>query len=45
LSCNCQKDVILFGAPRDQRSDARITGILQNIDNLETTSLRPVDTV
>jgi len=28
-----------------QRSNARVTGILQNIDNLETTAARPVGTV
>ena len=28
-----------------QRTDARVTGILQNIDNLETTAARPIGTV
>jgi hypothetical protein len=32
------------GHPEVQRSNARVTGILQNIDNLETTAVRPVGT-
>jgi len=33
------------GYRETQRTDARVTGILQNIDNLETTAVRAVGTV
>ena len=33
------------GHPEIQRSNARVTGILQNIDNLETIGAKPIGTV
>ena len=33
------------GHPEIQRSKARVTGILQNVDNLETIRAKPIGTV